>query len=83
MTVYILCNKVIYLSFNLFQGQFHVFFKTFLQCHTRDNELKPNLFLYKISHNTTEIRGNLTLNTLFDDTLSVSIYVIHNKIKHL
>lgn len=37
------------------------------------------MYLYKISNNASELRGNITLKRPFDDDLSVSSFIFYIK----
>ncbi|CAH1738761.1 unnamed protein product [Aphis gossypii] len=62
---------------NLPLGEYRILASAVNQCEDQPKNLplKANLYLSKKSSNTTEVRGNLSLEILFDDSLTIDINV--------
>lgn len=58
----------------MLQGEYKILASAVNQCEDQPKNLplKANLYLSKKSSNITEIKGNLSLEILFDDSLTVS-----------
>lgn len=62
----------------LLQGEYRFVFHTVHPCETTQNQkLRVNLYLSKKARNITEIKGNLTFQTLLDDSLIVSLFKMY------
>lgn len=62
-------------NLDYFQGEYRVIFETISPCkNSKDHKIRFNLYLSKKSLKTTELKGNITGLTDFDDSLNVSKY---------
>jgi len=70
----VLTNVLLIQTSILLQGEYRFVFNTMQPCEImQDLQIKTNLYLSKKTRNITEIKGNLTFQTPFDDSVSVSL----------
>ncbi|VVC45440.1 Hypothetical protein CINCED_3A002932 [Cinara cedri] len=59
---------------NLPVGEYKVYARAFIKCKpTEGNLIEANLYMYKISVNSSEIRGNITFKKPIDDSYNMDI----------
>lgn len=58
----------------MFQGEFTILINTICPCEfTKSHKIKFNFYLNKKLFNVTEVKGNITLSIIMDNTLYASI----------
>lgn len=59
--------------YSLLQGEYHIGYEKIYSCEST-NLIQFNIYFSKTTLNKSEMKGNITLLTPLDDTLTVSIY---------
>jgi len=69
-------------EFIWFQGEYKVDYNGIINCNPpSDNNIMFYLYMYKVSADIIELRGNITNKIYYDDSLTVSnwLWVINTK----
>lgn len=61
---------------NFIQGPYQIRIKRILSCNPTSHNIQFNFYLDKKSFNSTEIKGNVTSQYPFDDSLYVSYFIL-------